>query len=195
MITTAEWLDALLLRLVNAEPDAISMSSAAGKRDYAPRKCAVWVCASRVRRIALVSKGAMAESAREFRCWVCSVSFDVEGKYLRHLTTMKHADMEDILNRTDGMELEMHNALTCRTDLEGVEHQFLTDIFPLLPSAPVGSVTMDEECIENDDSLVTEVSHLESYEESEMHDPGAVASSNSRSRPGTDEEDEPEEDS
>ena len=54
---------------------------------------------------------------------------------------------------------------------------------------------MDEECIENDDSLVTEVSHLESYEESEMHDPGAVASSNSRSRPGTDEEDEPEEDS
>ena len=129
MITTAEWLDALLLRLVNAESDAISMSSAAGKRDYAPRKCAVWVCASGVRRIALVSKGAMAESAREFRCWVCSVSFDVEGKYLRHLTKMKHADMEDILNHTDGMELEMHNASTCRTDLEGVEHQFSTDIF------------------------------------------------------------------
>ena len=131
MITTAEWLDALLLQLVDAEPDAISTSSAAGKRDYAPRKCAVWVCTSRAQRIALVSKGAMAESAREFRCWVCSVSFDAERKYLRHLTTIKHADMEDILNCTDAMELEMHNASTYRTDLEGVEHQLSPDIFPL----------------------------------------------------------------
>ena len=69
------------------------------------------VCASRARRIAPVSKGEMAESAREFRCWVCSVSFDVERKYLRHLTTMKHADMEDILNRTEAVELEMHKLI------------------------------------------------------------------------------------
>ena len=153
------------------------------------------VCASRARRIALVSKGEMAETAREFRCWVCSVSFDVERKYLRHLTTMKHADMEDILNRTEAVELEMHNSSTYRTDLERVEHQLSPDIFPLLSSAPVSPVAMDEECIENDDSLVTEVSHSEweSYEDSEVHDPADVASSNSRSTPGTDEEDEPEE--
>ena len=166
MITTAEWLDPLLLQLFDAEPDAISTSGAARKRDYAPRKCAVCVCASRARGIALVSKGEMAESAREFRCWVCSVLFDVERKYLRHLATMKHADMEDILNHIVAMELEMHNTSTYRTDLEGVEHQLSPDIFPLLSSAPVSPVAMDEECIKNDDSLVTEVSHSEweSYE-------------------------------
>ena len=51
----------------------------------------------------------MAESLPEFRCWVCSLSFDAERKFLRHLTTPKHAEMEDILYHTEAMELESNS--------------------------------------------------------------------------------------
>ena len=52
-----------------------------------------WVAHHVVHERACFKTCEMAESLEEYRCWVCSLSFDVERKYLWHLTTMKHVEM------------------------------------------------------------------------------------------------------
>ena len=133
----------------------------------------------------------MAESLPEFRCWVCSLSFDAERKFLRHLTTPKHAEMEDILYRTEAMELESSSTPISRADLGGIEPPLSPDIVPSMLSAPGSPVTMGEE------SVVMELPRLEweSYEDTEFHDPADMASSPSSPTPGRDEEeDDPDRD-
>ena len=41
------------------------------------------------------------------RCWICSVSFDTERQYLRHLTTKQHAAMDDMQKGVYAMDLEV----------------------------------------------------------------------------------------
>lgn len=41
------------------------------------------------------------------RCWTCAVSFGMERQYLRHLTTKRHADMEDMQKGTYATDLEV----------------------------------------------------------------------------------------
>ena len=47
------------------------------------------------------------QTHEQFRCWVCSVSFDTQRQYLRHFTTKLHGEVEDIQKRSDAMELEI----------------------------------------------------------------------------------------
>lgn len=93
----------------------------------------------------------------EFCCRVCSVSFVTERQYLRHLTTKKHIDMEDICNRPEAMEADM----PILTNLDGAE--ILQDNSPSQQSAPRNPVAMDEERIESD--VLTSNAHCHSEQE------------------------------
>ena len=35
-------------------------------------------------------------TAAQLHCWLCNLSFDTERKYLRHLSTKRHQDMEEM---------------------------------------------------------------------------------------------------
>lgn len=45
----------------------------------------------------------------QFVCWVCDVSFDAERKYLRHLTTRGHVNMEKVCFLVDKEEFDCPN--------------------------------------------------------------------------------------
>ena len=94
----------------------------------------------------------------EFSYRVCSVSFATERQYLRHLTTKKHINMEDICNRPEAMEVEMAD-MPILTSLGGAE--LLQDNSPSQQSAPRNPVTMDEERIESDALTSNALSHSE----------------------------------
>ena len=54
-------------------------------------------------RLCQIQKATMEQA---LRCWICSVSFDTERQYLRHLTMKQHADMEDMQKGAYAMDLE-----------------------------------------------------------------------------------------
>lgn len=53
---------------------------------------------------ALNSKIPIMETAR---CWICSVSFGTDRQYLRHLSTKRHVDMEDMQKGAYAVDLEV----------------------------------------------------------------------------------------
>lgn len=45
----------------------------------------------------------------QFVCWVCDVTFDAERKYLRHLSTKGHINMEKVCFLVDKEEFDYPN--------------------------------------------------------------------------------------